>query len=148
MKKQKLILYILAFIFGSLFALGLGISQIHRPVKVIGFFNLLGDWDPTLGVTVVASVVVYIILSKLFLVKLDKPLFGPKFFSPKKTVIERCVIIGPIIFGVGWGLMGMGPAPSVMNLASGTVTVFLFVFGIIAGMIVWRIVNKKYNLCP
>ncbi len=111
---------------GILFALGLGISGMTRPVKVIGFLDFFGSWDPSLGLVMVGAISVYF-LAYRWSRRLPSPLFADQFSVPKRTDLDARLVLGAAIFGAGWGLAGFCPGPAITSLASGTTPVMVFV---------------------
>lgn len=122
---------------GFLFAIGLGVSEMTRPEKVLGFLDLFGDWDPSLAFVMGGAIVVY--AAALQLVKRrDRPQFGEKYRIPTRNELTPSLIGGAAIFGIGWGLVGFCPGPGIVA-AAGLVTPALFFFpALIAGILLHR----------
>lgn len=116
---------------GTVFGIGLGISQMANPEKVLAFLDLFGDWDPSLLFTMAAAVLVTFIGYRLVLHR--GPVFGGALHLPGNTQIDRRLIGGAAIFGVGWGLAGYCPGPAVTGLASGSVEPYYFLAAMFAG---------------
>ncbi len=127
--------YFVVYIAGLIFALGLGISGMMLPQKVIGFLDVAGNWDPSLGLVMISSVSVYLILHPLVLKK-SKPVLDTKFHVPTRTDIDRPLILGALLFGIGWGLVGLCPGPAITALMSGNTTVIMFFMAMVLGMYV------------
>jgi len=116
---------------GSIFGLGLTISSMTNPKKVIGFLDIFSNWDPSLafvmgGAIIITSPILYL------LTKNQKIILSDKIYLPTNTKIEKNLIIGSLIFGVGWGLAGLCPGPAISSLAlveSSTIifTIFMFI---------------------
>ncbi|MGE5818627.1 MAG: DUF6691 family protein [Deltaproteobacteria bacterium] len=120
-----------ALIIGTIFGLGLAISQMVNPARVIGFLDVAGRWDPTLifvmgGALLLTAPIFPVVLRR-------KPFLAEQFSLPTKVDIDRPLLLGAIIFGVGWGLGGFCPGPALAALASGSPSVALFVVAMIAG---------------
>jgi uncharacterized protein len=120
-----------ALIIGTIFGLGLAISQMVNPARVIGFLDVAGRWDPTLifvmgGALLLTAPIFPVVLRR-------KPFLAEQFSLPTKVDIDRPLLLGAIIFGVGWGLGGFCPGPALAALASGSPSVALFVVTMIAG---------------
>lgn len=120
-----------ALIIGTIFGLGLAISQMVNPARVIGFLDVAGRWDPTLifvmgGALLLTAPIFPVVLRR-------KPFLTEQFSLPTKVDIDRPLLLGAIIFGVGWGLGGFCPGPALAALASGSPSVALFVAAMIAG---------------
>lgn len=133
--------HISAVAVGFLFALGLGISGMTNPQKVFGFLDLFGAWDPSLMFVMVGAIAVHA-LSYQWIRKLKTPFFEKEWHVPNKKDITPRLIIGAFIFGVGWGLAGYCPGPAITSLPSLQVAPLLFVFGMVLGMIFYKITQK------
>jgi uncharacterized membrane protein YedE/YeeE len=122
-----------SFASGILFALGLGISGMTRPVKVIGFLDFFGVWDASLAFVMLGAIAVYFVAYR-WSRKLSSPLLAPDFSLPKRSDLDAKLIVGAAIFGAGWGLGGFCPGPALTSLASGALPVFIFVVAMGIGM--------------
>jgi uncharacterized protein len=131
---------LVALFSGTLFGLGLTISGMVDPAKVIGFLDVAGDWDPTLAVVMSGALLVAIPAFRLIF-KRSRPVLEDDFALPTKKELDASLLGGAAIFGVGWGLSGFGPGPSVTALASGLTPVFAFVAAMIAGMALYKWVS-------
>ncbi|MEG0344072.1 MAG: DUF6691 family protein, partial [Acinetobacter sp.] len=102
---------ILAFVFGGLFSIGLMLSGMSNPAKVIGFLDLFGDWDPSLAFVMLGAIAVAFFP---FQKAIRKPvtIFNETIQLPKKTQLDQNLVSGAFIFGVGWGIAGICPAPA------------------------------------
>lgn len=118
---------------GLLFGLGLTISGMIDPAKIIGFLDVTGDWNPSLIVVMGSALLVSFIGYKFVLAR-ERPLFEPSFQLPAKVTIDRPLLVGAAIFGVGWGLAGLCPGPAISAAALGRPEVFAFLAAMIAGM--------------
>jgi uncharacterized protein len=121
-----------AFAVGIIFALGLAVSEMINPARVIGFLNVAGRWDPTLLLVMAGALAVTVPIFPVIL-RRSKPLLAPQFSLPTKTQIDPPLILGAVIFGAGWGLAGFCPGPALAALASGSAEVMLFVIAMILG---------------
>jgi uncharacterized protein len=121
-----------ALLVGLIFALGLAVSEMINPARVIGFLDVAGHWDPTLIFVMGGALLVTVPIFPLVL-RRKKPFLAEQFNLPTKVKIDRPLILGAIIFGVGWGLAGFCPGPALAALASGSPGVALFVAAMIAG---------------
>jgi len=125
---------------GTLFGLGLSISGMVNPAKVIGFLDFAGDWDPTLALVFGGALLVAIPTFRLTF-RRQHPVLEEDFELPSKDSVDARLLAGSAIFGVGWGLAGFCPGPSVTALASGLLPVFAFVAAMIAGMALYKWVS-------
>lgn len=119
---------------GFIFGWGLLISGMVRPTKVLAFLDLFGAWDPSLAVTMAAALVVSgagFALAR----RGQKPILAPQQLWPAKAAIDRKLVIGAVLFGIGWGLVGLCPGPALENLATLSPRVIWFVIAMGAGMI-------------
>ncbi len=118
---------------GILFALGLGVSGMTMPSKVIGFLDFFGAWDPSLMFVMVGAIAVHFPLYRLFITR-PMPLFDVRFHVPEGKAVDARLLLGAAIFGAGWGLGGFCPGPSLVGIASGALPVLAFVASMAAGM--------------
>lgn len=126
----------IAFAVGFIFAIGLAISGMTQPQKIIGFLNPW-DWDPSLLFVMVGAIGFHILAYPLVR-KRGSPLLDTKWHVPTRKDITPQLVLGSILFGIGWGLGGFCPGPGVTSLASGDLRAFLFVGAMIAGMIFFK----------
>ena len=122
---------------GTLFGLGLAISSMVDPAKVIGFLDVSGDWDPTLVFVMGGALLVTIPAFRLIL-KRPRPVLADKFELPTNKDVDARLLGGSALFGIGWGLAGFCPGPAVTALASGLMPVFVFVAAMVVGMAVYK----------
>lgn len=125
------------FLSGILFSLGLGISGMTQPTKVIGFLDVFGDWDPSLMCVMAGAVGVNLVLYRLSIKRL-RPLLAPAFTVPSKRPINAPLIGGAVLFGIGWGLSGYCPGPALVSAVTGWGSVLAFVGAMLAGMILFQ----------
>ncbi len=121
------------FMAGVLFGLGLTISGMTNPAKVIGFLDFFNNWDPSLLLVMTAGLAVSI-PGFQFVTKTEHPLFEPRFYLPTRTDIDAKLLLGAMLFGLGWGLAGFCPGPAITSLISLDGNVFLFVLAMFAGV--------------
>jgi len=106
---------VIALLSGVIFGIGLSLSQMINPNKVLNFLDVTGHFDPSLIFVMVGALSVAM-LSFKWIRKLSVPLFGENFQLSKKTIIDKPLIIGGVIFGIGWGMTGYCPGPIVAGL--------------------------------
>lgn len=133
-----------SWVVGYIFAIGLGISGMTQPQKVIGFLDFFGNWDPSLVFVMLGSIVVHFVTYKIIR-KRSSPLFSTEWHVPTKTKITNSLVIGSIMFGVGWGLAGFCPGPALVNVTSGQTSPLIFILGLVAGMYIFKVVDKKFK---
>ncbi|KAA8734843.1 YeeE/YedE family protein [Acinetobacter qingfengensis] len=118
---------LLAFLFGGCFALGLLLSGMSNPAIVLSFFDIFGHWNPQLMFVMGGAVLVAFFPFQWALKQQSYTIFAEKIILPNKTKVDSKLVIGAIIFGVGWGLSGICPAPglTLMGLLQPTVLYFV-----------------------
>lgn len=137
---------LISLLSGFIFAIGLGLSGMTQPQKIVGFLDLFGNWDPTLIFVMVGAIAVHSI-SYLTLSRSKKPIFALSYSIPKKNDLTKGLIIGSFLFGIGWGLSGFCPGPGIVSLFSGDQSSLFFVGFMIIGMFCNRLVSnfKRVN---
>lgn len=126
-----------AFIFGGLFALGLMVSGMSNPEKVLGFLDLFGDWDISLMFVMIGAIAVAIIPFQKA-IRNPKTLSGDAISLPASTQIDKKLIIGSILFGIGWGIAGVCPAPAITLIGLGYVEAWYFIGAMLFGIFIHR----------
>jgi uncharacterized membrane protein YedE/YeeE len=127
---------VVALFSGILFSIGLGISGMTKPQKVIGFLDILGEWDMSLIFVMVGGIITYLIFNLFIKIKLETPILVKDFYTPSKSKIDRNLIFGSILFGAGWGLGGYCPGPAITSIGTGSLGTLLFVFSMGLGMFI------------
>lgn len=123
-----------ALVAGLLFGLGLAVSGLLNPAKVKAFLDITGAWDPSLIFVLGAGVVVAFIGYRIAFA-VSKPLLDDQLHLPTKTRIDRPLVIGSAIFGVGWGLAGFCPGPAIASLSLGLLPAVIFAIAMLIGMV-------------
>lgn len=122
-----------ALIAGSIFGVGLGIAGMTRPSKVLGFLDVSGAWDPSLAFVMIGAIAVHVIAVAVAR-RRSAPLLAPKFSWPTRTHVDIPLLAGAALFGIGWGLGGFCPGPSLTAAASGNYAAIAFVIAMVGGM--------------
>jgi uncharacterized protein len=131
---------LIALVSGLIFGIGLVISQMTNPAKVLNFLDVAGHWDPSLAFVMAGAIPVAAI--GFYLARRRKaPVFAKTFQTPPQTGIDFRLIAGATLFGIGWGLVGFCPGPALAALQSGRWEVLIFVAAMIAGMVVFNITS-------
>lgn len=125
---------VIALISGILFGSGMIISQMIDPEKVIGFLNVIGNWDPSLALVMGGALAVFTPCYHLLIKKCSHAINGEKFNFASNTKIDGKLIAGAAIFGAGWGLAGICPGPAVASISGGSLTIAVFVLSMLVGM--------------
>ncbi len=127
---------------GLLFGLGLAVSRMVDPAKVLGFLDITGAWDPSLAVVIIGALAVTIPGFRLIL-REPAPRLAATFLAPSTSRIDPKLVGGAAIFGVGWGLVGFCPGPALAALSVGDRRVALFVIAMVAGMAVHSFLGRS-----
>lgn len=129
------------FLVGLLFGLGLMLSGMTDPGKVIGFLDVLGNWDPSLAFVMGGAICVGFFAFALAKKKTTNFL-GGALQLPQNKQIDKPLILGSLLFGAGWGLAGFCPGPAVVSMSSGQIKAALFVFFMLMGMFLFEAFEK------
>lgn len=130
------------FAVGLLFGLGLLISGMTDPGKVLGFLDLAGAWDPSLALVMGGAIVVGFFAFGSAK-KRTTSFLGGALHLPTAKDIDKRLVIGGLLFGAGWGLAGFCPGPGIVSMASGEPKAAVFVVAMIAGMLVFQFTDRK-----
>jgi uncharacterized membrane protein YedE/YeeE len=130
------------FVVGLLFGLGLLLSGMTDPGKVLGFLDLIGPWDPSLALVMGGAIAVGVIAFALAK-KRTVSFLGGAMRLPMSSQIDRRLIVGALMFGAGWGLAGFCPGPALVSLAAGQPKAAVFVVFMVAGMIVFEVLERQ-----
>ena len=129
---------------GLVFGLGLIVSGMANPAKVLGFLDLTGAWDPSLAL-VMAGAIGISFFAFLFAKKRSRSLMGADMKLPTGRSIDRRLVIGSTLFGIGWGVAGFCPGPSLVALGLGEVKALIFVAAMLAGMVLFELLEKRQS---
>ena len=132
---------IIALLVGIIFGVGLIIAQMTNPSKIIGFLTFGQNWDSSLFF-VMASAVFFSFFAFNFIKQNNKTLLNLDFEIPKRTDINLPLIAGAALFGTGWGMVGLCPAPAIVSLAFGNSQTLLFVISMLVGMYLFKLTKK------
>lgn len=127
----------IAYLVGLIFGVGISMSGMANPAKVLNFFDLAGSWDPSLAFVMGGAVVVTFFGFRWVLLR-SKPVFETSFGLPTRSDIDLRLVSGSLIFGIGWGLAGFCPGGALPVLGTGNRTVMLFVAALITGIYLTR----------
>jgi uncharacterized membrane protein YedE/YeeE len=130
-----------AFAAGAVFGLGLIVSGMSDPSKVIGFLDLAGAWDPSLAFVMAGAIVVGLAARRVAGGR-AAPFLGGAMQVPRARDIDRRLIAGSIVFGVGWGLAGFCPGPALVSLGAGQDKAVVFTLAMLAGMGLYELVER------
>ena len=135
---------IIGLLAGLLFGFGLLISGMTDPVKVQGFLDVFGAWDISLALVMGGGLVVAIIGVQLAK-RQGSSWIGTSIDMPTKTIINKKLLIGAMLFGVGWGLVGICPGPGIVLLGTGIWQAYVFIPAMIVGMLIYQRLEAKIN---
>ena len=133
---------ITALIIGAIFGIGLAIAGMLNPAKVIGFLDVFGDWDPSLALVMGGGVLVNAIGLR-FVLEREAPIQSAEFLLPTASSIDKPLVAGSVIFGIGWGISGLCPGPVVASLLLNSNAMLPFFGMLIAGLLLGRIVMRR-----
>ena len=137
-----MIQFIIVFSAGLMFSLGLGISGMADANKVIGFLDLSGSWDPSLGFVMAGAIAVHLGLFRLITGR-SSPLLAQRFELPTRQDISPSLLQGSALFGIGWGLGGFCPGPGLVAFVSFEPAAVVFVLAMLSGMVLYSRVNMS-----
>ncbi|QJD29057.1 DUF6691 family protein [Methylococcus geothermalis] len=131
-----------AFLWGLVFALGLGLAGMTRPEKILGFLDIGGNWDPSLMLVMGGAVGLTFILFPRIL-RRGRPVLEDRFDLPVRKYVDGRLVGGAGIFGMGWGLAGYCPGPAVVSLVTADAGVWVFVAFMFGGLAAGRWLNAR-----
>ena len=129
---------LIAYVIGTIFGLGIAISGMANPAKVLNFFDVAGTWDPSLAFVMASGLTVTFIGYRMILARPAGPMFEQRFLLPGSARIDGKLLGGSVLFGVGWGISGFCPGGVLPVLGTGGIEVVLFVAAMIAGIFAAR----------
>jgi len=132
---------VIALLVGLVFGLGLIVSGMTDPSKVIGFLDLAGPWDPSLAFVMAGAILVGALAFGVA-GKRERSLLGAPMRLPTATRIERRLVLGSLAFGAGWGLAGYCPGPALASLAAGGAKPWIFTLAMLAGMGLFELLER------
>ena len=137
---------VLAALFcGCLFGFGLALSGMTDVTKVIGFLDIFGNWDPSLAFVMGGGVLISVPFFQFVLPRFGAPLAGEKFHLPTRADIDTRLVTGAVLFGIGWGLVGLCPGPALASLGYLNIDIIYFLFAMFAGMAAAHFADKKLS---
>ncbi|MBC2769886.1 DUF6691 family protein [Pusillimonas minor] len=134
-------LRIFEFTIGLIFGLGLILSGMSNPAKVLGFLDLAGTWDPSLAFVMGGAIIVGLVAFQVAR-KRTQTFLGGALKLPTAKDIDKRLVLGSLAFGAGWGLAGFCPGPALVSLGSGEIKAFIFVAAMLVGMGLFELINR------
>ena len=136
-----------ALLSGLVFGLGLLVSGMANPAKVLGFLDLAGRWDPSLALVMAGAIAVGMLAFSVAR-RRTVSLLGLDMIWPKTRHIDRRLIGGSVLFGIGWGIAGFCPGPAIASLGAGSLKPLLFVLAMVAGMGLFELAERLRRRHP
>lgn len=131
-----------ALLAGVLFGIGLAVSGMLIPDKVLNFLDIAGHWDPSLAL-VMGGALAITIPGYYLVTKQPKPVFADAFSLPTSRDVDAKLLTGAALFGLGWGLSGLCPAPALVNISTAFVDVLAFVGAMLVGMLGHKVIHTR-----
>ena len=132
---------IAALLAGVVFGIGLAVSGMLIPDKVLNFLDVAGHWDPSLAL-VMGGALMVTIPGYYLVTRKSRPVLAESFSLPSATAIDGRLLLGAAMFGAGWGLSGLCPAPALVNITTGLVDLLVFVVAMLAGMLLHKLTQR------
>lgn len=132
----------IGFLSGMIFALGLGVAGMTQTQKILNFLDFFGNWDYSLAFVMIGAIIVHFIVFK-WVTKKDSPIFSNTFHMPTKKDIDKPLIYGAILFGIGWGVVGYCPGPALTSVVSGNPKTIVFVISMLISMRAYTYLDSK-----
>ena len=139
---MKLLVYLLA---GVLFGIGLTVSQMVDPMKVLNFLSITESWDPSLAFVMMGAIGLFSVTRIVFTKNNKTSIFGEMISLKVSTVIDKKLVIGSILFGLGWGITGLCPGPAVANVSNLDPKILVFLFVMIISMRISHWIKTSVN---
>lgn len=133
---------ITSYLIGLIFGVGISISGMANPAKVLNFFDVAGTWDPSLAF-VMGGALAVTFLGYRFVLKRPEPFLADAFHLPMRRELDLRLIGGSAVFGVGWGIAGFCPGGALPALGTGRAEVFIFVAALLAGILIANLMQAK-----
>jgi uncharacterized membrane protein YedE/YeeE len=139
---KKRLSYIVALFSGLIFGIGLILAGMANPAKVLAFLDITAHWDPSLGLVMGGAIAVGFVAFKIA-GKRTSSFLGLPMNIPTSRIIDKRLVIGALIFGIGWGLVGICPAPAFVLLGTGSVKGIVFLIAMLVGMGIFEIFESR-----
>ena len=138
---------IVALLCGMLFGAGLTISQMVNPNKVLNFLDVFGNWDPSLAFVMIGGISVFWLGFFLIVKKRSNPVLAEKFDLPTNSKMDKKLLFGGMLFGLGWGLAGICPGPAIANISGGDGKILGFIVMMLLGIqsVTWLTQARESN---
>lgn len=130
-----------SWLVGLVFGIGMALSGMMNPAKVLNFFDVAGTWDPSLALVMGGALAVAAVGYR-FVLRQARPVLSPRFQVPTARTIDARLVGGSALFGIGWGIAGFCPGGALPALGTGNADVFVFVAAFVAGLLIARALNR------
>ncbi|WP_218044236.1 DUF6691 family protein [Kiloniella majae] len=130
-----------ALIAGLIFGLGLIVSEMVNPAKILAFLDVAGDWDPSLAFVMGGALITAGIGYKLIFSR-SRPVLSSDFLLPVKKEIDSKLVMGAALFGIGWGITGLCPGPALTSFLIGSTEIFVFLFAMVFGVFCFKTIKR------
>lgn len=135
-------MYVLSSFFaGLVFGIGLLVSRMANPAKVLGFLDLAGAWDPSLAFVMVGAIAIGAVAFAVAR-RRATTLLGTPIALPASRTIDNRLVLGSLVFGIGWGLAGFCPGPALVAIGAGVSKAYVFVAAMLAGMLTFELLER------
>lgn len=131
-----------AFASGLIFGLGLILAGMANPAKVLGFLDVAGTWDPSLAFVMAGAIMIGFV-AFLFAKKRTQSFLGLPMQMPTNQLIDKKLVFGSALFGIGWGLAGICPGPGIVLLGVGEIKGLVFVSALLLGVLIFRLIDRS-----
>ena len=131
-----------AFIAGLIFGLGLILAGMANPAKVLGFLDIAGTWDPSLAFVMAGAIMIGFV-AFLLAKKRTQSFLGLPIQMPTNQLIDKELVLGSALFGIGWGLAGICPGPGIVLLGAGETKRLVFVSALVLGVLIFRVISRS-----
>ena len=131
-----------AFIAGLIFGLGLILAGMANPAKVLGFLDVAGTWDPSLAFVMAGAIMIGFV-AFLLAKKRTQSFLGLPMQMPTNQLVDKRLVLGSALFGIGWGLAGICPGPGIVLLGAGETKGFVFVSALVLGVLIFRVIDRS-----
>ncbi|WOH37889.1 YeeE/YedE family protein [Thalassotalea fonticola] len=138
---KSMINNLIALICGLAFGAGLTVAQMVEPKKVLNFLDIFGQWDASLAFVMGGGLIIYTLGYQLLIKRMIKPILNNSFALPVKNEVDKKLVIGAGIFGIGWGVVGICPGPALANLSTGNEKILVFILVMFVGMSTAKKIN-------
>lgn len=134
--------YLVVFFIGALFGLGIVVSGMGNPAKVLNFFDIAGTFDPSLIFVMAGALSVAVPGYAIIFRRRSAPVFGNAFVLPKAKDVDRKLVGGAAVFGIGWGIAGFCPGAAIPALGLGHASALIFVVAMLVGIVIARAIGR------